>query len=484
MSPLDPDIWRWLCAALLIALHSALSFYMHRRRQLGTDSASARLAPGTSGSRAPLQHAAKHYVIYASQSGQAEAIARDTAQHLSTHGQPAHLLRLEQDWLSLLQPDSRLLFIVSTCGEGDAPDHASRFVRRQLSQAAPTLRGISYSMLALGDRNYPQFCGFGRQLDAWLQACGAQASFARLEADQLDPVTLQAWYAQLAQLSKTPLTDSAHSASIARAAGMAYGSWQLLSRQCLNDGSLGQPMYLIRLAAEAGSPCSWRAGDLVDIQLAGADSRPRSYSIANLPPSDGGPAVLELIVRRQLRNDGRPGLVSGWLCEQAATSSQLSLRIRANPNFQLPETARAPLILIGAGAGLAGLRAHLQARARSIQRSGKPAPAYSAWLIFGERSRAHDRLCQSEIECWLSSGVLSRMDWAFSRDDASAPYVQHQLRRHAALLQEWLAQGACILICGSAHGMARELDQTLRELLGEAAVDALAASGRLRRDVF
>ncbi|GAB4062412.1 sulfite reductase subunit alpha [Uliginosibacterium sediminicola] len=483
MSPLDPDTWRWLCAALIIALHSTLSLYMYRRNQLGNGRASARLSPGEAGGSAPLQHAAKFYVIYASQSGQAEAIARDTAQHLSAHGQPARLLRLEQDWLSLLQPDSRLLFVVSTCGEGDAPDHASRFVRHQLRQAAPALRGIAYSMLALGDRNYAQFCGFGRQLDAWLQASGAQAGFARLEADQLDAATLQTWYAQLAQPSDTPRADSAR-APITRTSSMAYGRWQLLSRQCLNDGSAGQPMYLIRLAAEAGSPCSWQAGDLVDIQLAGADARPRSYSIANLPPGDGSPAVLELIVRRQLRSDGTPGLVSGWLCEQAATGSMLSLRIRANPNFQLPAAARTPLILIGAGAGLAGLRAHLQARARSLQHSGERAPTYSAWLIFGERSRAHDRLCHSEIEDWLGSGVLSRMDWAFSRDDASAPYVQHQLRRHAALLQTWLDQGACILMCGSAHSMARALDKTLRELLGEAAVDTLTASGRLRRDVF
>jgi sulfite reductase (NADPH) flavoprotein alpha-component len=106
------------------------------------------------------------------------------------------------------------------------------------------------------------------------------------------------------------------------------------------------------------------------------------------------------------------------------------------------------------------------------------------WLLFGERQSACDAHHREEIEAWAHQGWLSRVDWAFSRDQAERRYVQHALADAADAVREWVGQGAAIYVCGSLEGMAGEVDRTLRETLGEEALQALAAEGRYRRDVY
>jgi sulfite reductase (NADPH) flavoprotein alpha-component len=110
--------------------------------------------------------------------------------------------------------------------------------------------------------------------------------------------------------------------------------------------------------------------------------------------------------------------------------------------------------------------------------------AVRAWLLFGERQSAHDAHYRDEIEAWQRDGVLARVDWAFSRDQAERVHVQHLLAREAPRLREWIADGAAIYVCGSLQGMAGAVDAVLRETLGEADVDALIREGRYRRDVY
>ena len=197
----------------------------------------------------------------------------------------------------------------------------------------------------------------------------------------------------------------------------------------------------------------------------------REYSIASIA-SDG---VLELIVRQERHPDGSLGLGSGWLTEYAAIGSGVSLRLRRNSGFHLPE-APVPLILLGNGTGLAGLRSLLKARIADGQQRN--------WLLFGERNIAHDYLCQDELQGWLASGDLALLDLAFSRDQAEKIYVQDRLRESADVLRRWLAEGAAIYVCGSLQGMATGVDQVLHEVLGSEAVERLIEQGRYRRDVY
>lgn len=400
-------------------------------------------------------------VAYASQGGQARAIAERSAAQLCAAGLPARAVPLET--LDLDCPPPRLLLVASTCGDGEAPDHVARFMHR-LAQPVPALHAMEYALLGLGDRHYPQFCAFARRLDQRLQALGARALFDRLEANRLDPMALRRWQQQLGQL--------AGHAGLSDWQPADYQPWTLLERRYLNPGSQGAPLFLVTLGAPPGG-VDWQAGDIAEILPPPRDGQQgaRDYSIASLP-ADG---QLQLLVRLQRHPDGRLGLGSGWLCRHATPGAAIDLRIRANPGFRLPADC-GPLILIGNGSGLAGLRAHLRER----QRLGQ----HGHWLLFGERNAAHDFLLREELQGWQRSGHLARLDLAFSRDPATPAYVQHRLRESADALRTWLARGATLLVCGSLDGMGREIDALLHGLLGAAGVAHLRESGRYRRDLY
>jgi len=198
----------------------------------------------------------------------------------------------------------------------------------------------------------------------------------------------------------------------------------------------------------------------------------REYSIASIP-TDG---AVQLVVREARHPDGTLGLGSGWLCRHAAIGERIALRIRSNPGFHGP-SVDTPLILIGNGTGIAGLRAHLRERAAAPQGS-------RSWLLFGERNAAHDFFFRDELQHWLDSGLLERLDLAFSRDQPEKRYVQQVLRDAADDLRRWIDQGAAIYVCGSLEGMGQEVQQILLGLLGQARLEQLSEQGRYRRDLY
>lgn len=205
---------------------------------------------------------------------------------------------------------------------------------------------------------------------------------------------------------------------------------------------------------------------------AGHDPLPhREYSIASLP-EDG---TLDLVVRRVTGPGGRLGLGSGWLTRHVAVGGAVRLRLRRNAGFHPPPDDR-PLILIGNGTGIAGLRAHLKARARAGHGRN--------WLLFGERTAAHDSLFADESAKWQAAGLLTRLDLAFSRDGDRPVYVQHLLAAAGDQVVQWVADGAAIYVCGSLEGMAGGVHQVLGEVLGTEMLEELAATRRYCRDVY
>ena len=186
--------------------------------------------------------------------------------------------------------------------------------------------------------------------------------------------------------------------------------------------------------------------------------------------------TLALMVRLQERADGTPGVASGWLCRDAQDGATVRLRLRAHARFRLGDNAHRPLIAIGNGSGLAGLRALLKARIDAGERRN--------WLLFGERNAAHDFLCREELEAWCTDGQLERLDLAFSRDGGQVRYVQHLLAEHGEALRHWVRDGAAIYVCGSLQGMAGGVHDALADLLGADVLDRLTQDGRYRRDVY
>lgn len=485
--------------------------YLDRRRKK-RQVRDARKGLGANHSDAPAW-----LIGFASQSGFAEQLAWQTAGQLQAAGMPVNVQPLGNVSQDDLTRSENALFVVSTFGDGEAPDSARGFERGVLGQDL-SLKGLNYSVLALGDRQYEHFCGFARRLHFWLTHQGGNPLFAPVEVDSGDTEALLTWQQQLGQLT-------GHAPATVWPTAQ-YDNWALTYRTLLNRGSVGSNIYLLGLTPP--SPQNWLAGDLVEILprngpqaiehfLAGLglngndsvlldglaqpldqalatrqlpDNRThlvglhaqalvdalvplglREYSIASIA-SDG---VLELIVRQERHPDGSLGLGSGWLTEHAAIGTGISLRLRRNSGFHLPQ-APAPLILLGNGTGLAGLRSLLKARIADGQQRN--------WLLFGERNIAHDYLCQDELQGWLASGDLALLDLAFSRDQKEKIYVQDRLRESADVLRRWLADGAAIYVCGSLQGMATGVDQVLHDVLGREAVERLIEQGRYRRDVY
>ena len=456
-------------------------------------------------------------IAYASQTGYAEQLAWQSAGLLQAAGLPVQVRSIATVDGAALSGFRQALFVVSTFGDGEAPDGARGFAKRVLRDA-PSLTHLRYAVLALGDRQYQTFCGFGRAIDQWLRRHGANAMFAPVEVDKADPQALATWQQQLQTLSGS--TQSVNWGE------QQYQRWQLTERKLLNHGSTGAPMFHLALKPEDGSACEWQAGDLLDVlpqqpaetvramryglglaadaqingepveqwlsrqecptldqqalwrQLPIAELanklqplQPRTYSLASVP-ADGS---VQLLVRQERHPDGSLGVGSGWLTASLSVGASVSAVLRSNPGFHA-EHYRQPMILIGNGSGLSALRAHLRAAELSGSRGH--------WLIFGERSRVSDFIYQTEIEQWQRNGVLAELDLAFSRDQPERLYVQHRLRQSAARLRSWIDAGAVLYVCGSAQGMASGVEQVLVETLGADRVAELIEQGRYRRDVY
>lgn len=451
----DPIRWLWAAAALALwVMIVALVAWTRARARRAAASRASALAPAE-GSEALL-------VAFASQTGQAEELAWMTASSLSEAGVPARVALLGDLEPEQLRAAGRVLIVASTTGEGDGPDAMSGFARKHMTRPAD-LAGLSYALLALGDRTYADFCGFGRALDLWLRRSGAAALFDRVEVDNGDAGAIRHWQHQLGVVT-------GHAVQ-ADWTPPAFDRWRLVERNHLNPGSPGGEAWLLAFAPMDHAP-DWVAGDIAEIGLPG-DPSPgsREYSVASLP-ADGR---VDFIVRLMTRPDGAPGLASGWLTRDLSVGDVVDMRIRANRGFHGP-APESPLILIGNGTGLAGLRAHWRARAGAAHGG--------TWLMFGERTAAHDAFLDAELRAALSAGALTRLDRAFSRDAGDGRYVQHLIVQYTEELTSWVDRGAVILVCGSLEGMSRGVHAALETALGADRLLALTEAGRYRRDVY
>lgn len=447
-------------AGVLLAWLGLCLLSRHGRRRM-TATVPAAIAAATAGPDA-ARGPAPILVAYASQTGYAEELAREAGRVLQDAGLAAAALPLEQ--LDLSQPAcaGRILFIASTCGDGDAPDHAAAFLAQSMAHG-PALGGLEYGLLALGDRSYPEYCGFGRRLDGWLRDCGARPLFEPVEVDNFDALALARWRRCVGIALAATVELDWQPAATAR--------WTLAARQQLNPGSSAAPAWHLEFEpAQAAALPEWEPGDLAQV-IVPPDPVPRSYSIASVP----GDGRLHLLVRERRHPDGRPGHVSGHLARQLAPGEAVALRVRRHSNFRLGSNLERPLVLIANGTGLAGLMAHL--RQRAARGDGRN------WLLFGERDAERDYFYREELERWHREGHLLRLDLAFA---GTAPRrgVEDLLASAAGALREWVNDGAAIYLCGSAERLAPPVEAVLDEVLGSAILDELRCSGRYRRDVY
>lgn len=211
----------------------------------------------------------------------------------------------------------------------------------------------------------------------------------------------------------------------------------------------------------------------------------RSYSIASSPAINASRLSLTVSSISYTR-EGRVHFGAGTsFLEGLPDGSEISIRRIVAHDFRLP-TDESPVVMIGPGVGVApfiGFLQELSTRER----------ANDAWLFFGDQHRESDWLYGDQLGEWQASGVLTRLNLAFSRDQVHKHYVQHEILSEATELRSWIDRGAHIYICGDKNRMARDVENALLEVLappgqsgeaGAAALEELKQSGRYAKDVY
>jgi sulfite reductase (NADPH) flavoprotein alpha-component len=575
-------------------------------------------------------------VLYGSQTGTAEQLAKRLARDAAARGFVPTVLEMNA-WSKVdLLHCSLLVLITSTWGDGDPPDNAAAFWQYLNSDAAPGLPHVHYAVLALGDRNYSDFCGAGRKFDERLQKLGAQRLQPRGECDVDYEATAGPWIESLwpllkqegamtkanpangqppqpgvrgsdlarievyptptnnrsapasvepgqavATLHHSPITihgrnnpfparlitncrlngpgsakDTRHFEITLEGSGLSYEVGDALGVKPLNCPGLVEeilralacdgeeavktpeavetslrtalsrhyqitqpPTLFVRAVADRSGEVALRrllepdhgaelsqflyGREIIDLLLAhpcvkfSPDEfvgllrplQPRLYSIASSLKAHPGEVHLTVAtVRYSSHGRARKGVCSTFLAESVVLGvTPVPVFVQAAPGFRLPSDPGRPIILIGPGTGIAPFRAFLEER-RATGAAGKN------WLFFGDQQRACDFLYREQLEGLLAQGALTRLDTAFSRDQAEKVYVQHRLLENAPELYSWLENGAHLYVCGDAKRMARDVDAALHESIQRAGdksaeqaadyVRQLKADKRYQRDVY
>ncbi len=215
---------------------------------------------------------------------------------------------------------------------------------------------------------------------------------------------------------------------------------------------------------------------------------PRLYSIASSQSEVGEEVHLTVgVVEYEYKGEQRLGGASSFLAHQLEEGAPVKVFVEHNNNFKLPSDDNAPLIMVGPGTGIAPFRSFIQER-ENRGAAGKN------WLLFGDRTFTQDFLYQVEWQKYLKSGVLNRLDVAFSRDQHEKVYVQHRLLEQAELVWQWLQEGAYFYVCGDASRMAKDVHQALITVVeqqgglnreqAEEYVSELRKAKRYQRDVY
>lgn len=376
---------------------------------------------------------------------------------LAAAGHRVHLAPMNA--LATTYPGARRMIVMTaTYGDGAAPMSARQFLAR-LSAARDA---IPVAVLGFGDRGFPRFNRYARDVAKALEAKGWPTL---IEPEYIDRQSEQAFAAWCAKLERALGERLAVTHEAVRPKTLAL---QLTRRTDYGD-SMQARTSILRFAPapdEAGKSAAriprHAVGDLLAVLPPGVLAA-RYYSLA----SSSKDAFLEICVRKI-----PGGLCSGYL-HDLAPGQNIDAFIRENAAFR-PSRGRSPLILVGAGAGigpLAGFIRHNHGR-RPVE------------LYWGGRDPASDFLYRDDLARWLADQRLTRLTTAFSRAAAGA-YVQDKLAQDADRLRRAVAQGGQVLVCGS-RVMAQAVANVWREILRPDRLDlqTLRGKGLYLEDVY
>lgn len=550
-------------------------------------------------------------ILVGSQTGNCERLAKRLAKESGSRGFAPTIHELLGYSPTQLAMVSHALIVTSTYGDGDPPDNAKAFWDALAADDAPALAKLQFSLCALGDSNYAQFCGFGRALDARLEKLGAVRVFPRVDCDVEFEDPFAKWMAgalaALASASSASLSPAAASQSHERSAfagasvsagtvtspgesgihskdhpfparlktnrrlsaagsakdvrhfeialaGLNYEVGDALGVMPSNDPALVEELlHALALSGDESVPnpagnsvplrealtvhyeitripkvlletCAACSNDeslkraaapdangrlteflhgreIIDLLLAAPAPRfraadfvrllrklqPRLYSISSSPKAHPDEVHLTVsAVRYTSLGRERRGVCSTFLADRVGADTPVPVFVHHNKAFRLP-APDTPLVMVGPGTGIAPFRAFLEERRVTGARGRN-------WLFFGDQKCDTDFLYREEIESFQRDGLLSRLDLAWSRDQAEKVYVQRRMREQAATLFAWLEAGAAFYVCGDASRMAKDVDAALHNVIEQAGaktseqaaeyVRQLKTQKRYLRDVY
>ncbi len=534
------------------------------------------------------------YVLYGSRTGNSESaavLACDYARHL---GMETYLLDMNTMKPENIRYIQHLLVAVSTHGEGDPPEVAERFYHYLHSEEAGVPEGMRFSVLALGDSTYEDFCKTGHDIADRLEELGAKPFTPLMECDIDYEENAKKWVRGSVEAfakvlpHKNPAKDKTFAFEINKREGDFEDAYfaPVTSKKMLTAPESAKRTMMLTLSV-GNSGLSFQPGDSVGVYTTNArmfvdkiinalnfdsttsvdvngkttmlkdalikdfeltvlttvvvgnyykitqhpelkklihDSEllehycetrdvldlitdypfpltpdqfvsvlrklnPRLYSVASSPEQNNAELnIVAGLIEYTRSNRERTGVCSSLFSDRIEDGETLPVFIEHNDRFRLPEDNNQPIIMIGAGTGIAPYRAFLQ----HIRNTSGNHPA---WLFFGEKDPESDFLFQEELKEYLSNGVLHQLNVAFSRDRHQKKYVQDEIRRKSKEVYDWIQnRNAIVYICGNKRTMAKEVRNALKEVYaehsGQTIQDAeswmqhLKAEKRLRIDVY
>ncbi len=401
-------------------------------------------------------------VLVGSETGSTWGFAATLTSALTAAGETVHAAPLSAFEPGRYRAARRILILTATWGAGAAPGPAQGFLTRLAG--ARVLPGVPVAVLGFGDRGFPEFCGYAERVAEAFRAQGWAELLPLHRVDRQSAADFALWGRALGQATGLAL-DLDHAAAMP-----AGQTLTLIARQDFGT-ALQAPAAILRFAVPkvpiwqrltGQGFARFGPGDLLGILPEGA-SRPRFYSLAS-SERDG---VLEIAVRKQ-----PGGLCSGQLMA-LRPGGQVHAILRRNPDFRAG-SGRAPLILIGAGTGIAPL-------AGIVRDNRRHRPVL---MVAGFRHPDSDFLFGAELAEARADGRLDRLVTAASRG-ARPAHVQDALRAEAAEVARLIGDGARVMVCGG-RAMASGVAAALAEILAPEGLTPamLKAEGRYAEDIY
>lgn len=507
------------------------------------------------------------YVVYGSRTGNSKAAATLAWEYAGYLGMESELLDMKTFPFERMEEIKNLLIAVSTHGEGDPPAVVEDFYRFMHSEEAPLLEGVKFSILALGDSSYNDFCKTGWDFRERLLELGAQEVSPLVECDIDYEENAKSWVAESVttferilpkkksvdkaefafELNKRELDqNNAFYAKVLKKklltsedyekrtlhltlsmenfgpsffpgdsfgiytsnsrfmvdkllkalqfdgthAVLTEGTPRLLKEALVHDYEITMvtPVVLKKYAEITGikelsdllTSEKWvnnfcENHDVLDlVTLFPGEISPeaflsclrklgaRLYSVASSPLVF--PNELHLtasMIEYPLNDRQHRGVCSTYIEDRVEEGDSVPVFHEPNEKFRLPEDDSLPIIMIGAGTGIAPFRGFLQEREHRGA-TGKN------WLVFGDRHSKSDFLYGKEMTYYQESGLLSKLDLAFSRDTKPKKYVQHCLLENRSEFFRWIDQlNAVVYLCGNKRTMGKDAKETIRNIVAE-----------------